>query len=61
MTVRLRITDRYLKRESRLPERIRTKARAALAMFVDDPNRPGLNFERLAGRRGYSKPTVTTS
>jgi mRNA-degrading endonuclease RelE of RelBE toxin-antitoxin system len=47
--MRLRIADQYIKSERRLPKRIRFKARAALETFIDDPGRPGLNFERLSG------------
>ncbi len=47
--IRVRITERYRKSERRVPERIRIKARDALSGLLENPQRPGLNFERLSG------------
>lgn len=47
--IRLRIAESYRKAERRLPQRIRLQAAKTLANFMDNPDRPGLNFEKLAG------------
>jgi hypothetical protein len=46
---RLRIADSYRKAERRIPQRIRLQAVKALSTFMEAPDRPGLNFERLPG------------
>ncbi len=46
---RVRIADSYRKAERRLPHRIRIQAAKALAILMETPDRPGLNFERLPG------------
>ncbi len=46
---RIRIADSYRKAERRIPQRIRLQAGKALSTFMETPDRPGLNFERLPG------------
>jgi len=46
---RIRIADSYRKAERRIPQRIRLQAGKALTTFMEAPDRPGLNFERLPG------------
>jgi len=46
---RIRIERGYLRARRRLPARIQIAADRALERFMDDPGRPGLNFERLQG------------
>lgn len=46
---RVRIADSYRKAERRIPQRIRLQAGKALSTFMEAPDRPGLNFERLPG------------
>ncbi len=46
---RIRVADSYRKAERRIPRRIRLLAAKALSTFMETPDRPGLNFERLPG------------
>jgi plasmid maintenance system killer protein len=50
--MRIRVTTRYERSVSRVPERIKTGAAKALIKFQDNPEHPGLNFERLSGWEG---------
>jgi plasmid maintenance system killer protein len=47
--MRIRVTKRYERSVSRVPDRIKPRAARALIQFQDDPKQPGLNFERLSG------------
>jgi len=47
--MRIRITKGYERSVRRLPDRIKRSAATALIQFIDNPQHPGLNFERLAG------------
>jgi plasmid maintenance system killer protein len=47
--MRIRVTNRYERSVSRIPDRIKTRAAQTLIKFADNPNHPGLNFERLSG------------
>jgi plasmid maintenance system killer protein len=47
--MRIRISNRYDRSVNRVPDRIKTRATQALIKFADNPNHPGLNFERLSG------------
>jgi plasmid maintenance system killer protein len=47
--MRIRVTNRYERSVSRVPDRIKMRAAQTLIKFVDDPDHPGLNFERLSG------------
>jgi hypothetical protein len=46
---RIRIGESYRKAECRTPQWIRLQATKALSTFMEAPDRPGLNFERLPG------------
>jgi plasmid maintenance system killer protein len=47
--MRIRVTERYRRSIGRVPAGIRKSAERALIRFVEQPEHPGLNFERLAG------------
>lgn len=58
---RIRIADSYRKAERRIPQRIRLQAVKALSILMEGPDRPGLNFERLAGWDDTYSMRVTRS
>jgi mRNA-degrading endonuclease RelE of RelBE toxin-antitoxin system len=58
---RIRIADSYRKAERRIPHRIRLQAGKALSTFMEAPDRPGLNFERLPGWDNAYSIRVTRS
>ena len=58
---RIRIADSYRKAERRIPHRIRLQAGKALSTFMEAPDRPGLNFERLPGWDNTYSIRVTRS
>lgn len=47
--MRVRVTQRYERSANRIPVRVKTRASQAITKFMDNPNHPGLNFERLSG------------
>ena len=53
MTPRVSISQRYLKSSRRLSPSVRKQATRALQKFMDEPRRPGLHFEPIAGRAGF--------
>ena len=56
---RVRIARGYVRARRRLPTRIQEASDRALERFVEDPNRPGLNFERLQGWADHYSIRVT--
>ncbi len=49
---RLRTNKRFDNAFRQLPPNVRKQVAAALEKFVDNPSRPGLNFEPIVGRPG---------
>jgi plasmid maintenance system killer protein len=47
--MRIRVSKRYERSVSRIPDRIKMRAAKALIKFADNPTHPGLNFEQLSG------------
>ncbi len=56
--MRVRITKRFTRSITRIPS-IKTRAAKALIQFRENPNHPGLNFERLSGREDAYSIRVT--
>lgn len=50
---RLHIDGGFERAIRRLPANVQRRARTALDKFIDNPRRPGLNFEKLQGRENY--------
>jgi hypothetical protein len=58
---RLRIAPSYLKAAAALSSKDFERAAAALAKFLEDPDRPGLNFEPVRGMADHYSIRVSRS
>ncbi len=61
MMSRVRVDPRYLKSARKITAREKRQANSSLEKFLEDPARPGLNFEPIVGFPDYFTIRVNRS